>query len=67
MRRDAPRELLGAQPVDEQGQVRPMLLDRAQRQDDERALVPRELPGLRPRALGEADHRAALTGPCGQD
>jgi hypothetical protein len=59
MRRDAPRDLLGAQPIDEQGQVRPVLLHRAERQDDERALVSREPLRLRPCALGEADHRSA--------
>jgi hypothetical protein len=56
MRRDPPRKLLGADPVDQERQVRPVLLHRAQWQDDEGALVPRELLRLRPRALGEPDH-----------
>ena len=59
MRRDTPRELLRAEPVHEQRQMRAVLLHRAQREDDQRPLVVREPRDLGPRALGEADHGRA--------
>ena len=55
MRRDLARQLLGAQPIDEQGQVRAVLLDGAQREDDERPLIAGQAGGLAIRALGETD------------
>ena len=56
MRREAPRQLLGPEPVHEQGKVRAVLLDRAQGKKDHRARVAGEPRGVHVRALAQLDH-----------
>jgi hypothetical protein len=52
---EAARDLLRAHPVDQERQVRTVLLDRAERQEHDGAGVAREGTGVDPRALGEPD------------
>ena len=56
VRRHAARELLGASPVDQQRQVRAVLLDRAERQEHDDRGIAGEPRGRRTRQLGEVDH-----------
>src|SRR5262249_59586867 len=56
--RDAPGQLLGAEPVHEQRQVRAMLLDGAQREQDDAPPVTGEAGGFAKRQLGELEHGA---------
>jgi len=60
MRGDAASQLLRSDPVDRQRQVRPMLLDRPQRQQDDAALIARNTPRLRPRQLRQCDHAGSI-------
>src|SRR5207237_176369 len=55
----ATRQRFGAEPVHKQWQMRAVLLDGAERQQDHAARIAREPRGLGPGALGEADHRPA--------
>src|SRR5262249_61349943 len=56
--RDARGRLRGAEPVHEQRQVRAMLLDGAEREEDDAAPVTRETRGFAKRQLGELEHDA---------
>jgi len=56
MRRDAPRDLLGAEPVDRQRQVRAVLLDRPQRQQHHRPRIARQHAHLGMRAVRQPGH-----------
>jgi hypothetical protein len=58
MRREAPRQLLGPEPVHEEGQVRAVLLDRAQRQQNDRSWITGQPRGLEVRELAQLDHAA---------
>jgi hypothetical protein len=58
MRRHMTRQLLRAQPVHQQRQVRAVLLDGAQREDDARSSRAR-----RAGALGQANHQVACLTP----
>jgi hypothetical protein len=55
VRRQPPRQLLGAEPVDEEWQVGAVLLDGAEGQEDDGARIAREAPGFGPGELGEPD------------
>src|SRR5262249_4136844 len=56
MGRDASGQLVTAEPVDEERQMRTVLLDRAKRKQDDSPAIAGELSYLGPGALGEADH-----------
>jgi hypothetical protein len=56
MRGHSSRQFLAAEPVDEQRQMGSMLLDGAERKENDRSRISGELSSFGPSAFGERDH-----------
>src|SRR5215510_3616038 len=63
MRSDAPGQLLGAQPVHEERQVRSVLFHGAERKQDDRAGIAREPRRIQVGTLAQLDHVAPVRSP----
>jgi hypothetical protein len=62
VRGEAAREILGAEPVDGERKVRAVLLDGAERKQDDDARVARERARLDPRQVGQPDEAVSAQG-----